>query len=59
MNAINIITNEPIKCPTCNGPNGILKNGLARSPNNALTVPYASSSNNVSSASANGCCSNN
>ena len=37
--AIKIIPKAPIKCPTCNGPVGIPKNGLARSPSNALTVP--------------------
>lgn len=43
-NAISTNTNDPMKCPTCSGPNGIDKNGLARSPRSALTTPYCSSS---------------
>mmetsp|Transcript_52664 Transcript_52664/g.127683 ORF Transcript_52664/g.127683 Transcript_52664/m.127683 type:complete len:268 (+) Transcript_52664:1721-2524(+) len=53
------MTRAPIKCPTCNGPVGIPKNGFARSPRRALTVVYSCSWKNESSASAYGSCSNN
>lgn len=54
-NAISTITKAPIKCPTCSGPGGIPRNGLAPSPSNALTVPYSAASKFDSSASAKGC----
>ena len=40
--AIKTMTNAPIKCPTCNGPGGILRNDAAPSPSSALTVLYSS-----------------
>mmetsp|Transcript_23354 Transcript_23354/g.65153 ORF Transcript_23354/g.65153 Transcript_23354/m.65153 type:complete len:353 (+) Transcript_23354:176-1234(+) len=57
--AMRMMTKAPMKCPTCNGPDGMAKKDLARSPNRAFTMVYSSSSNNESSASAYGCCSNN
>lgn len=52
--AISTMTNAPMKCATCNGPDGMPKKGLAPSANIALTVPYSSSSKKDSSASAKG-----
>ena len=41
-NAIKTIPKAPIKCPTCNGPGGMLRKDAAPSPSKALTVPYSS-----------------